>query len=57
MFGVRKNLDYTRAADKKIWHPFSLQQLPFKDFVKTVNKILSGDNGLLTYTTRKMSNS
>lgn len=55
MFGVRKNLDYTRAAERKIWHPLSLQQLQFRDFVETVNKILSGSNGLLTYTSRRMS--
>jgi len=56
MYGVRRNLDYTRAADKKIWHPFMLQQLAFRDFVRVSNKILSGDYGLLTYDARRMSN-
>lgn len=54
MFGIRKNLDYTDALGKKIWHPLSLQALPAKDFVITVNKILSGKCGMLTYRTREM---
>jgi len=49
MYGIRKSLDYTCAVEKKIWHPLSLQSLSAKDFVQTVNKILSGRNGLLTY--------
>jgi hypothetical protein len=54
MFGVRKDLDYTRAKDKRILHPMMLQQLRAKDFVNTVNSILSGNCGLLTYRTRKL---
>ncbi len=56
MYGVRRNLDYTRAAEKKIWHPFTLQQLEFRNFVRIANKILAGDYGLLTYDTRRMTN-
>ncbi|MFH1893681.1 MAG: hypothetical protein ABIK83_13480 [Candidatus Zixiibacteriota bacterium] len=54
MFGIRKDLDYTNAVDKKIWHPLSLQALPARDFVITVNNILSGKCGMLTYRSREM---
>jgi len=56
MFGVRRNLDYTRAVEKEIWHPFMLQKLEFRDFVKVSNKILAGDLGLLTYDSRRLTN-
>ncbi len=54
MFGVRNDLDYTRVKDKQILHPMMLQQLRAKDFVSTVNDILSGNCGLLTYRRRKL---
>gem|GEM_PF-6321839 len=54
MYGVRRDLDYTRTADKKILHPLMLQQLRAKDFIKTVNGILAGNCGLLTYRRRKL---
>jgi hypothetical protein len=54
MFGVRRDLDYTCAAEKKILHPLMLQQLRAKDFIKTVNSILAGDYGLSTYRSRKL---
>jgi len=54
MYGVRRDLDYTCAADKKILHPMMLQQLRAKDFIKTVNSILAGDYGLLTYRRRRL---
>jgi hypothetical protein len=52
VFGIRKDLDYTKVTDKRIWHPFSLQSLATKDFVRIVNKILAGRHGLLTYRDR-----
>ncbi|MCK4655549.1 MAG: hypothetical protein KAT85_00920 [candidate division Zixibacteria bacterium] len=55
MYGVRRDLDYTNAVDKKILHPLMLQQLRATDFVKTVNGILAGDYGLLTYRRRKLA--
>ncbi len=54
MYGVRRDLDYTRAADKKILHPLMLQQLKDTDFIKIVNGILAGDCGLLTYRRGKL---
>jgi hypothetical protein len=55
MYGIRRELDYTNAADKKILHPLMLQQLRAKDFIKTVNSILAGNCGLLTYRRRKLA--
>lgn len=55
MFGVRRDLDYTNSADKKILHPLMLQQLRATDFIRTVNGILAGDCGLLTYRRRKLA--
>ena len=55
MYGVRRDLDYTSAADKKILHPLMLQQLRAKDFIETVNGILAGNLGLLTYRRRKLA--
>ena len=56
MIGIRKDLDYANVADKKIWHPLSLQALSAREFVITVNKILSGKHGMLTYRSREMMN-
>jgi len=56
VIGIRKDFDYTNAADRKIWHPLSLQALPAKDFVITVNRILSGKYGMLTYRSRELMN-
>jgi hypothetical protein len=57
MFGVRRDLDYARVADKKILHPMMLQQLKAEDFIKVVNNILAGDCGLLTYRDRRLVSS
>lgn len=54
MFGVRRDLDYARLAEKKILHPMMLQQLQARDFIEVVNRILAGNCGLLTYRTRKL---
>jgi len=43
----KKNEEFAQKGEKDIWHPYELQTLVQRKFVKIVNKILRGDYGLL----------
>ena len=43
----KRDEDYAPVGEKDIWHPYDLQQLVQRNFIKVVNKIIQGDYALM----------
>lgn len=46
----KTNEQHAPIGDKELWHPYELQSLVSRKFVKIVDKILKGEYGLLDTT-------